>query len=1131
MTPRYDVGIVGASVAGCTTALACAKAGARVLLLEADPNEAAAQHVGAWLHPDAMDALEGLGVDLVPPVGYPTGKGYVLFPEDGTEAVVLPYSVGRFGFSLPQGLLVETLRQHCDADEAVTLRSPVRASRVDAGTLTWQERGRPRSARVEHVVFAAGADVQPIKRGAGYVFGAIERPPTHRIASLDLVGATLPFEGFRHVFVGGCGVAIAHRVGPATVRLALDVPLGFRVPREGGVQLLEAYAPSLPEELALPFAEALRRGAPSWSHGRIQPRGNMIRGGIARVGDAAGSLHPLTAAGPSLAIADGVAFAESRSPASFARKRRRDTRLPEAIAIGLAEVLTDEAPESVAIRRAMYNMWRDDPGERLRTMSYIAGENEGLLRFGGSCLRVMLSSAARVAKSGARGELRHAHRTGSALLERIGWMVGGALGWSDLLPDAFAEKLEARGTTRYLGALHHTGEAEVVGLPARSGGASSIQTALARGAQALVNEQAEDGSFEGEVVWCPMLAAQYVLASHVMDRPIDPERRRLLLRHFEDTLLPGGAWGLHEKSEPYLFVTTLVYVAARLLGVDKDDALIREAKAFIRQEGGAVGIPSWGKLWLALVDLYAWEGVNPVVPELWATPRWLPMHPSRYYCHTRLIYMGMAALYGGRVRREANATIRCVRDEIFLQPYGEIDFDAARETLREGDVHDAPGPLLKLSYRLLTRFEQAKSDGLRQRLLGELRDKIRYELRSTHYTCISPVSGMLGLLALHANDPSDPDLVKGLEGFEGWIWEDEQEGARIAGARSATWDTAFAAQALAAAAGHVDVSAPLERADAFLASQQIRRGTGLEGQHDRLDPTGGYCFAGVWHGWPVSDCTAEAMLARLHNPAAKPSARAMEQAAEFVLRCQNADGGFGSYEARRHARLSIDWLNPSEMFGACMTERSYVECTASCVQGLAAFRERYPDRLRGRVDAAIEAGVARLRAEQRADGSFEGMWGVNFIYGTLFGVRGLLAGGVPCTDPQIRRACAWLLERQRPDGGWGEHFASVLEGRYVEHEEAQVVQTAWALTCLLEAEEPDFAALERAARLLARTQRSDGTWPKQDPEGIFFHTALLEYRLYRAYFPPWALGLFASRAEARAAWTEGGRAERRPAIV
>jgi len=1126
----YDVAVVGASVAGCSTALACASRGARVLLLEAAPHAVAERRVGEWLHPNAMDALERLGVDLLPPVGYPTGKGFVVFPEDGTEPIALPYRVGRFGFSLPHGLLVETLRAHCEAHGGIDLVLGARATRVDADTVSYAIDGQPVSARAARVAFAGGAEVQAVRRGEGsFTFGAVERQPTHRIASLDLVGARLPFEGYRHLFVGGPGPAIAHRVSPSLVRLSLDVPLALRVPREGGVALLEAYLPALPEALHAPLADALRRGAPHWTQGRIQPRGDAARYGLPRIGDAAGSLHPLTAAGPTLAVTDAVAFARSDSIAAYRRASRRASRIPEAVAVGLAELLTDPAPESVAIRGAAYRAWRDDPGERLRSMGYVAGEGGGAIRFGSSCLRVMLSSAASVARRGAAsGRPAAAHRTGVAMLRRIGWMVGGSLGWTDLLPAGLEERLEARGASRFGDALHHAPVGEVVGLPSRSRSATSVKAALARSAQALIAEQAEDGSFEGEVVWCPMLAAQYVLACHLMDRPIADDRRAALLKHFETTKLPGGAWGLHEKSEPYLFVTTLVYVAARLLGLGDSYPLLVAAKRFIRDEGGAVGIPSWGKLWLALVGLYEWEGVNPVVPELWAAPRWLPIHPSRYYCHTRLIYMGMAALYGGRVSREATTTIRCVRDEIFVQPWDTIDFSAARETLRDGDMHDPPGALLRFAYRALVRFDALRSVRARQGLLAELRERIRYELRSTSYTCISPVSGMLGLLALHAEDPSDPDLARGLEAFEGWIWTDEAEGARICGARSATWDTAFAAQALAAAAPHVDVRDALREADEFLVTQQMRGGTGREAEHDRLDPTGGYCFAGVWHGWPVSDCTAEAMLARLGSPVARPSEQAMTEAAEFVLRCQNPDGGFGSYEARRDSIVSIDWLNPSEMFGACMTERSYVECTASCVSALSAYRSRWPARLGRRLDDAIDRGVARLRAAQLPDGSFEGMWGVHFIYGTLFGIHGLLAGGVPPVDPQIRRACAWLLERQRPDGGWGEHFSSVTEHRYVDHGEPQVVQTAWALRALLEAEEPDFPALERAGAFLARTQLPDGTWPKQDPEGIFFHTALLEYRLYRAYFPTWALGELATRAADRASWREAPRREHRP---
>ena len=33
--------------------------------------------------------------------------------------------------------------------------------------------------------------------------------------------------------------------------------------------------------------------------------------------------------------------------------------------------------------------------------------------------------------------------------------------------------------------------------------------------------------------------------------------------------------------------------------------------------GGAIGVPQWGKVWLACLNLYGWEGVNPVPPEFW----------------------------------------------------------------------------------------------------------------------------------------------------------------------------------------------------------------------------------------------------------------------------------------------------------------------------------------------------------------------------------------------------------------------------------------------------------------------------------------------------------------------------------
>jgi lanosterol synthase len=662
--------------------------------------------------------------------------------------------------------------------------------------------------------------------------------------------------------------------------------------------------------------------------------------------------------------------------------------------------------------------------------------------------------------------------------------------------------------------------------------ATPAGSAIQRGADALIARQwssegepshtgtdsGDFGSWEGEVVWCPMLAAQYVMLQYLVGVEITPERRARLIRHFEHTRLPSGLWGLHELSAPYLFVTTLVYIASRLLGVEPNDPLLAPARQFIRREN-VLTIPSWGKLWLALAGLYDWRGVPPLVPELWSVPKALPIHPSKFYCHTRNIQMAMSVLYGRKVEAPKTALLDQIRDEIYIEDYSAVDWVAARRSLRGAELVTPPGRPLRLIFELLAFFERHHRSAPRERVLRDLDKRIRWELQTTDHTSISPVSGMLNILALRSGYIDDPDAKRALSRLEAWVWEDDEEGLRVAGARSASWDTAFSLQALTAASPHAEVDTSIKRGAAFLDSQQIRETFPGYREAHRLDPKGGWCFASVWHGWPVSDCTAEALEALLRTPTVILDADDAREAARFILQCQNPDGGFGSYEARR-SRLGLEWLNPAEMFGDSMTEHSYVECTASCIAALATFRRRFPNYLGAEIEPAIARAHERLRLAQTTDGSWCGVWGVHYIYGTLFGVRGLLAAGTKANDSAIRRACHWLRARQRADGGWGEDAAGCISGTYVEHRESQVIQTAWALMTLLEARDPDWGAIVRGSRFLIEQQEESGSWPRQDPVGVFFHTALLDYTLYRQYFPLWALSLYESRRLERLAFSQ-----------
>jgi 2,3-oxidosqualene cyclase len=626
------------------------------------------------------------------------------------------------------------------------------------------------------------------------------------------------------------------------------------------------------------------------------------------------------------------------------------------------------------------------------------------------------------------------------------------------------------------------------------------------------------------MVWCPMITAQYVIVRHAVGRPVDAATRAGLLRYFQHARGPDGAWGLHLESSGYVFVTTLVYVALRLLGLGRDEAVVKDARRWLASRpSGVLAIPSWGKLWLALLGLYGWAGVNPCPPELFLLPRWLPFHPWRYYCHTRYIYLAAAYLYGARARVALGALTAELRDELYGASWPGLDFAAHRHDVAASDLYIRPGGALRAASAGLRGFERLTPRRGRRRALDVCFDRILYEQRVTDYHALSPVNGLLNCLAIWSRDPNHPDLAPSLDGLEHWRWEDPGQGVRFTGARSSAWDTAFALRAFGEApARAARDAAAARRAYAFLRDAQMTRELPRWWNEDRDPIIGGWCFSDGAHRWPVSDCTAEAVSAllvvdgraELAPPAGERIAPArLAAAAEFILRRQNADGGFATYERRRGSAW-LERLNPSEMFGRCMTERSYVECTASAIGALARLRAAERALVSPRLEGAIERGARFLRRAQRADGSVPGFWGINFTYGAFHFVEGLRAVGVAAADPALSRAAAWLVAHQRADGGWGEHHSGCRDDRYVEHPESQPVMTAWALLALLEVLEPTAEPVRRGIEWLVTRQHSDGGWPPGAVNGVFFGSAMLDYRLYPVYFPAWALARWAARSRA-----------------
>ena len=1108
-SPEYDVAVVGGGPVGAFCALAHARAGARVALLEANP-KASTRLAGEWLHPPAVRMLREVGLNLDTERRSAPGKGFVVLPEDGSEPIVLPYPAGMAGVACEHAALVAHLHEALRNQPGVDCHANARVRSVEDRRVVFTRAGRERSLRAARIVGADGR-ASIVRRSLGL---STRRLTCSRMIGVAVEDATLPFEGYGHVLLGGPGPVLIFRLDEGRVRLVVDVPLDHWT-QDRTALLEETYADLLPESLRHGFVRALREGRFKAANNELRPRTTYGTSRRALVGDAAGHYHPLTAVGLTLGFGDALALAEERSFDDFATTRLAATRGPELLAMSLYEVFADHRTEAASLRQAVYRRWRANGSVRERTMGLLACEDTSVARLGLAFYGMVAGAvAAALPRSVDRRAWRRTRDTVHALAVRIGHCQRG---FRELRKAAGtgADPEGRSGNSLSKGLLVSMGEHHGDARAGRAGAGASVDAdaALRGAATYLLDLQGEDGSWEGEMTWCPMLAAQYVLLHHLVGQPLAPARRRLILRHFADTRLPDGTWGLHEHSQPYLFVTTLVYVAARLMGVERDAALIERAGRFVRREG-VLAIPTWGKFWLALLGLYDWRGVHAMLPELWRLPRWLPLHPAKWYCHTRHIYMAMAAVYAHRYRAPVTPSIAALREELFPEGFANVDFPAGRSRLREADLYARPTVLCRAAQGAARVFDRFHGKRLRRDCREDLIRRIRWELSSSGHTSISPVSGFLNILALWLEDPDDPDCHAALQRLDDWIWEDEAGGARVTGARSASWDTGFALQALAAAPGPGGRPDALRRGVDFLRRQQIRTSFDGFGEAERADPSGGWCFAGVWHGWPVTDCTAEAVLGMLASDPEGVDEDAVGDAVGFMLRGQNRDGGFGSYEARRSA-IGLEWLNPAEMFGDSMTEHSYVECTASCMSAIAAARRHSPRIVGPDAVEAMTRADTWLRRTQASDGSWRGVWGVQFIYGTFFGVRGLLAGGARPGEPAVRLACRWLLDRQRGDGGWGEHHSGCLAGRYVPHEESQVIQTAWALIALLEAGDSNWTAISRGAEFLCNAQQPGGTWPRQDMAGVFFRTALLDYALYRQYFPLHALALYEARRRAR----------------
>jgi squalene-hopene/tetraprenyl-beta-curcumene cyclase len=617
-----------------------------------------------------------------------------------------------------------------------------------------------------------------------------------------------------------------------------------------------------------------------------------------------------------------------------------------------------------------------------------------------------------------------------------------------------------------------------------------LDEAIDRAVDALVSRQRADGHWVFELEADVTIPAEYILLQHYLDT-IDKEIEARLARYIRAIQGEHGGWPLFHGGALDVSASVKAYFALKAAGDPIEAPHMARARAAILARGGARHCNVFTRTMLALFGQVPWRAV-PVMPvEIMLLPRWFPFHIEKvsYWSRTVLVPLLVLMALRPRARNPLGVTVR----ELFVEPPERV----------RGWIKGPTSSPLSLAFALLDRLlrfaEPFFPKRARQRAIDKAAAFVSERLNGEDglgaiFPAMANAVMMFDCLGCGPDEPRRATAVAALrkllvfDGDKGYCQP----------CVSPVWDTVLVAHALMEV-GEEAVDDRVRRGLDWLAEKQV---LDLVGDWAAVRPglrPGGWAFQYENPHYPDLDDTAAVGLA-LDRFDAPRYREAIERAAEWILGMQSRNGGWGAFDAD-NTHFHLNHI-PFADHGALLDPPT-ADVTARCLGFLAQLGYKAEH-------LAVAAATQFLFREQEREGCWFGRWGTNYIYGTWSVLCALNAVGVPHDAPQIRRAVAWLLARQRADGGWGEGGESYWPGApRGEAPYSTPSQTAWALLALMAAGEVDNPAVPRGIAYLIEAQDKGGLWQEPWFTAVGFPRVFyLRYHGYRAFFPLWALARY-----------------------
>jgi squalene-hopene/tetraprenyl-beta-curcumene cyclase len=631
---------------------------------------------------------------------------------------------------------------------------------------------------------------------------------------------------------------------------------------------------------------------------------------------------------------------------------------------------------------------------------------------------------------------------------------------------------------------------------------AGVTEVVAEGRAALEALQQPDGHWVFDLEADATIPAEYVLLEHCVgeiDQPLEDKIAVYLRAGQAD----HGGWPLYAGGEFDLSATVKAYYALKLIGDDAHAPHMARAREAILAHGGAARCNVFTRITLALFGQVPWRAV-PVMPvEIMLLPRWFPFHLDKVSYWSRTVIVPLLILMACKPRAR-NPRALGIEELFVAPPERERQYICNPTGSAWGRVFLAIDQVLRIAEPLFPKRT-------RERAIREAVAFITARLNGTDglgaiFPAMANVVMALQTLG-YAKD--HPDLIVAKQAMCKLVTE-RGDRAYCQPCLSPFWDTALTCHALMEA-GRAGATPGVRRALDWIAQRQILDTVGDWATTRPGVRPGGWPFQYRNDQYPDVDDTA-VILCALHRADPRRYRHAIERGVEWIVGLQSRNGGWGSFDADN----THEYLNniPFADHGALLDPPT-ADLTARCISALAqiGYSREHP---------AVARGLAFLRREQEADGSWFGRWGTNYIYGTWSVLSALNAVGEDMAQPYVRKAVRWLQARQQGDGGWGESCGSYWAERRHEVVASTPSQTAWALLGLMAAGEVESAAVSHGIEYLRRAPRQGAKWDEELYNAVGFPRVFyLHYHGYSAYFPLWTLARYQNlmaRNDRRVAW-------------